>query len=313
MPETAASRAATQRYLGAVAWMMGSLVSFTLVAIAAREASATLGVPELMFWRNFNALIILLVAVPLATGSFAPFKTVQLSRHVLRNVIHFFAQYAWLTALTLIPLAQLFALEFTAPLWVALMAPLILRERLTGMRLMAAAIGFFGALIVVKPGAEPYSAGMVAALVSAVGFALSLVLVKQLIARDKAATILSYMVFLQTFPSLLLAWPKLHLPEPAILAWVGVLALSSLTAHFSLARAFALADAIVVAPLDFLRLPLIAVVAAIFYAEPLDLLVLVGGGVIVAANLLNMWGERIASRDAGRKPLHIGHDGGNKE
>lgn len=309
MPDTATNLAAG-RYFGAAVWMMGSLVSFTLVAIAAREASSVLGVPELMFWRNAIALGVMVVVVPLATHSFEPFKTTQLARHVRRNAVHFCAQYAWLMALTLIPLAQLFALEFTAPLWVALMAPLILRERLTGVRLLAAALGFSSALIVVKPGAAPFSNGMIAALFSAAGFALSLVLVKQLTSRDRATTILFYMVLLQTFPSLLLAWPKLHLPNTTILAWVFVLALASLVAHFSLARAFALADAIVVAPLDFLRLPLIAVVAAIFYAEPLDVLVLVGGSGIVAANLVNMFGERNAARRLATPAVRIGNIGG---
>jgi drug/metabolite transporter (DMT)-like permease len=282
--------------MGAVAWMMGALVSFTLVAIAAREASRDLSVIELMLWRNFGALLVLLAVVPLVTRRMISLRTAQIGRHVLRNIVHFLAQYAWLTGLTLIPLAQLFALEFTAPLWVAVLAPVLLGERLTRVRLLAALLGFIGALIVTKPGAAPLSEGAIFALASAIGFALSLILVKQLVRRDSATTILFYMMFLQTFPCLALAWPKLHLPEPAIIAWACLLAVSSLTAHFSLARAFALADAIVVAPLDFLRLPLIAVVAALAYAEPLDVLVLMGGGVIVAANLVNMWGERRAAQ-----------------
>jgi drug/metabolite transporter (DMT)-like permease len=292
-----------RNYLAAVAWMMGALVSFTLVAIGAREASKDLSVVEIMLWRNLGALCILVVAVPITTGGFAPFRTRQIGLHITRNVVHFGAQYAWLMGLTLIPLAQLFALEFTAPLWVALLAPLILGERLTGVRMFAAVLGFAGALIVVKPFSEPLSEGAIYALASALGFALSLIMVKRLVQRDSATTILFFMVFLQTVPSLALAWPNLHVPPPHIAAWAGLLAVMSLTAHFSLARAFAHADAIVVAPLDFLRLPLIAVVAALAYAEALDPLVLAGGAVIVVANLVNMRGERrrsVAAAPAGR-------------
>jgi drug/metabolite transporter (DMT)-like permease len=306
----ATDRQPARNYLGAVLWMMGSLVAFTLVAIGSRFAAKSLGVIEIMFWRNITALTVLVVAVPLFTRSLKAFATDQIGRHIVRNVIHFWAQYAWLTALTLIPLAQLFALEFTAPLWVALLAPLILHEKLTPIRLLAAALGFAGAMIVIKPGSTALSEGTIAALLSALGFAISLILVKQLVRRDSATTILFYMVFLQTIPSMLLSWNKLHIPDHATLGWIAVLALSSLAAHFSLVRAFALADAIVVAPLDFLRLPLIAVVAAMAFAEPLDPLVLVGGTVIVIANLVNMWGER---RPAKVGPAKVGMPRGNSK
>ncbi len=290
----AAPPAASRSYLGAVLWMMGSLVCFSLVAVGSRYAAKTLSVGEIMFWRNSVALAVLAGIVLLTTRSLALFKTDQIGRHLLRNVIHFLAQYAWLMGLTLIPLAQLFALEFTAPLWVALLAPLILKEKLTPVRLVAATFGFLGALVVIKPASTALSEGSAYALAAALGFAVSLIMVKQLVRRDSATTILFYMVFLQILPSLALSWSRLHVPEPAILGWIVVLALSSLGAHFSLVRAFALADAIVVAPLDFLRLPLIAVVGALMFAEPFDLMVLIGGGVIVAANLVNMWGERRA-------------------
>lgn len=289
---TAAPGAASRNLIGAVLWMMGSLVSFTLVAIAAREASKSLSVIELMFARNAGALAILLVVTLLITRDLASYRTQQLGLHAFRNVVHFCAQFAWLTALTLIPLAPLFALEFTAPLWVALLAPLLIGERLTAIRLLAAVLGFIGALIVIKPGAAPLTSGAVWALASAFGFAISLIMVKRLVRRDSATTVLLYMMGLQTAPALILAWSKLHWPASHVIVWCAVLAVSSLTAHFSMARAFRLADAIVVAPLDFLRLPLIAVVAALIYAEPLDPLVLVGGGVIIVANLVNMWGER---------------------
>ncbi len=277
---------------GAIAWMMGALVSFSLVAISGREATRSLSVAEAMFWRNLVALVVLVAVVRLATGSLASFATRQPGRHLTRNVIHFGAQYAWLTAITLIPLAELFALEFTAPLWVALLAPLMLAERLTAARILAALIGFTGALIVARPATASLNLGTLSALASAFGFAISVIMVKQLLRTDAPVATLFYMSLIQIVPSFLMSWPAPHVPTGAALPWVATLALAGLTAHYSLARAFALADAIVVAPLDFLRLPLIAVVGALAYAEPFDPVVLAGGAVIILANAVNLWGER---------------------
>ena len=273
--------------------MLGSLVSFSVVAVAGRETTKVLSVAEAMFWRNLVALAVLLAILLAFTRSFTALSTRQPARQIVRNGIHFAAQYAWLSAIALIPLAELFALEFTAPLWVALIAPLVLGERLTPVRILAALIGFGGAMIVAKPASATLGLGTLLALASALGFALSLVLVKQLLRTDKPVSVLFFMSLLQLVPSYALSWPAPQLPTGSTLNWMLLLAVAGLTAHYSLARAFSLADAIVVAPLDFLRLPLIAVVGAMLYAEPFDPVVLAGGAVIILANAVNMGGERM--------------------
>jgi drug/metabolite transporter (DMT)-like permease len=278
--------------LHALAWMAGALVSFTLVAVAAREASRQIDSLQILLYR---ALISLAIIVSLAWASgqgFAPWRTKRLALHALRSSIHFIAQFNWLYALTLIPLAQLFALEFTAPLWVALTAPLLLRERMTATRLVAALVGFAGTMIVVRPGAVGANVGSTLALLAALGFAVSMITTKQLTRTESAMTILFYMSAIQTGLAAVISRGRMTIPDSITLFWVTLVGICGLTAHFSWVRAFALADAIIVAPMDFLRLPLIALVGAWVYAETLEPIVLLGGGVVVLANLINLWGER---------------------
>jgi drug/metabolite transporter (DMT)-like permease len=295
MTESATDAVATRspsHILRALAWMVGALVSFTLVAVAAREAGRQIDTVQIVFYRALISLGIIVSLGWLTGRGFAQWRTKRLPLHTLRSGIHFLAQFNWLYALTLIPLAQLFALEFTAPIWVALLAPLLLGERITGTRLLAACVGFAGTLIVVRPGTGGTNIGTVLALLAAIGFALSMVTTKQLTRTESAMTILFYMCVIQTGLAAVIAARSMVVPDAMTLLWVALVGVGGLTAHFALVRAFALADAIVVAPMDFLRLPLIALVGAWAYAEPLDPVVLLGGAVVVLANLINLWGER---------------------
>lgn len=279
--------------LRALAWMGVALASFTSVAIAGREAARGATTLEIMFYRCLISLAVVLVFVLLGPG-LSQMRTTRLTLHTLRGGAHFIAQYSWLGALTMIPLAQLFALEFTAPIWVALLAPLLLGERLTQMRVAAAGLGFIGTLIVAQPGSVTLNAGVGLGLVAAIGFALSMLATKTLTKGESPLRILFYMFLVQTAMSLLLLIGGIRMLDFVTMGWIGVLALAGLSAHYALVRAFAVADAIVVAPMDFFRLPLIAVVGFAIYAEPFDLIILFGGLVVMAGNVLNLMGERRA-------------------
>lgn len=273
--------------------MSGSLASFTLIAVAGREAARTVSTGTIMFFRSWLALAVLLVVVGLSRRGFAQFRTVQIGTHGLRSVIHFGAQYSWLYALPLIPLAELFAIEFTAPLWTALMAPILLGERLTKLRTAAIALGFAGTLIVVRPGDGQIGAGTLFALLAAVGFSVHYIITKKLMRYDSAFTVIFYMTLFQTAMATVLLAANVEMPDWVTAGWLFVIAACGLMAHFSIARAFSLADAVIVVPMDFLRLPLIALVGVAFYAEPLNPWVLAGGALVILANFLNIWGERV--------------------
>lgn len=277
----------------AALWMSGSLASFTLIAVAGREAAKGVSTQAIMFYRSWFALVVLLVIVLISGRGFAQFRTPQIGMHALRSVIHFGAQYSWFYALPLIPLAQLSAIEFTAPLWTALMAPLLLRERLTPWRLTAVVLGFFGMFVTVRPDSADVSAGTLFALLAAIGFAVHYIITRRLMRYDFAFTVIFYMTLLQTvLATVITIAAGLQIPDAHTTGWLFIIAVCGLTAHFSIARAFSLADAIIVTPMDFLRLPLIALVGIALYAEPLNAWVLIGGGLVVLANFINIWSER---------------------
>jgi drug/metabolite transporter (DMT)-like permease len=273
-------------------WMAVALASFILVAISGREAGRVLSTIDMMFYRGIISLTILLIAIRLAGIPFAQFRSNRLGLHTLRGVVHFGAQAAWLHALILIPLTELFTFEFTAPLWVAILAPLLLGEVLTRTRTAAALLGFLGVLVIAQPGISDVTFGTLLALGSAVGFGVSIVVGKLLLRTDAPVSVLLHMISIQTILGCLAVLPGPALPDAVTAGWLLVLGLFGLTAHFGLVRAFAHADAMVVAPLDFLRLPLIALVGVTIYQEPLEWAVMIGAGIVVAANLLNLSGER---------------------
>ena len=293
----------------AILWMGLALVSFSAIAIAGREAGRTLSTAELIFWRSVLGALVIAAIYRWQDGSLRGVRTSEMPQHIGRAIVHFAAQYAWLYALTLIPLTQLFALEFTAPLWVAILAPFFLRERLTGGRVAAAALGFAGALLVVEPGLLhgqlqlTASAGTLLAAASAIGFASSMIFTKRLTRTDPALRILFWMQVLQGLIAVVMlagasaisGHGPLSLTSVlplSVWAWVAVMGLAGLGAHFGLTRAFGLADAIIVAPMDFLRLPLIAAIGTIFYGETMQPSTALGAAVVVLANGLNMWSER---------------------
>lgn len=278
---------------GAVRWMSGALVAFTLIAIAGRGAARTLSAMDIVFWRCWSSFALVLTLAGLAGRGFARFRSRRLPLHVARSVVHLAATWCWVFALPLIPLAELVAIEFTAPLWTALIAALVLGERMTVVRVLAVVLGFIGVVVVVRPtGLSSLGPGTLAAAAAAICFGCHYAMTKRLTAADSAFTLLFWMTLLQAVWSTVLALPTLQAPGAEAAAWVLAMSVIGLVAHFSLSRAFAYADAVVVAPLDFLRLPASAVVGWAIYGEELAAAVALGALLVVAANALNIWGER---------------------
>jgi len=271
--------------------MVGSLASFVLMTVAARQLSGRLGTFEILFLRSFVALVVLVALRPrLGAGAFA---TRRLGLHVARNLIHFCGQYAWVWGIAITPLAVVTAIEFTSPVWVALLAALILGERLTPPRWTAIAGGIAGILLIAHPGASAFGAGALIVLVGAFCFAAAILAVKALLRTDRVTAVVFYMSLIQLplgLAGALFAWVW---PAPADLPWVLAIGVTSLTAHYSMGRALSLADASFVLPIDFLRLPLIAVVALLSYGESIDGWTVAGALLIFAGNY---WSVRAETR-----------------
>jgi drug/metabolite transporter (DMT)-like permease len=281
-----------------VFWVSGALVSFSAMAVALRELSRTLAVFDMLTLRNASslaALILLALFRPNLWTEIRPRSGLPL--HLARNGVHFAATYAWSYAVTILPLALVFSLEFTNPLWVTLLAAIFLGERLTPARLAAVALGFLGILLITRPGSSSLDPRALWALASAVGFAITIICTKSLTRRDTTFCILFWMNLIQlplnyagadwTF------WMKL--PDAPLLPVLGV-AVCGLLSHVCLTNAFRHGDAIVVVPLDFLRIPLIALIGWRLYGEALDPMLLLGAGLIIAGVA---WSLRDEARRAG--------------
>ena len=273
----------------AALWMIGAIVSFSSMAIAGREVSHRLDTFEIMSYRSLVGLIIVAVVITL-THSWGRVKTDRLGNHLLRNLAHFTGQNLWFFAVTLIPLAQVFALEFTSPIWVVILSPLLLGERLTLIRALSVAIGFIGILIVARPSPDTLNAGVLSAASCAIFFAVTAILTKRLTRHEGIASILLWLTLMQLVMGLLMAgWDgDMTLPDATTLPWIILIGLAGLAAHFCLTTALALAPATSVVPIDFARLPLIAVLGMLIYGEDIDIWVFLGASIICGANYLNL-------------------------
>lgn len=277
----------------AALWMAGALSALSLMAVAGREAGRVLSTADLLVWRSVIGCGVVCMIVGLSPQGYGQLRSGLLHMHLLRNLLHFTGQFCWFTAVLMIPLAQLFALEFTSPVWVLLLAPLFLAERFSLKRSVAGLLGFLGVLTVVRPfGVDAglaLDSGQVWALAAAIGFAGNMLVTKRLSADETSLCIIFYMTLMQAPMGIVASGGLPALPPDGLIwLWVLALALCGLVAHFCMAEAFRQADAAIVAPMDFARLPLIAVVGVIFYAEPFDPFVLLGGGLIFIGNYLNI-------------------------
>ncbi|MDJ0684974.1 MAG: DMT family transporter [Alphaproteobacteria bacterium] len=275
----------------AALWMLGALASFSTMAVAGREISFELTTFELMFWRSVLGLGLVIGLATMSRGGLRQFRTTRLRLHFLRNSSHFIGQFGWFYAITLIPLAQVIALEFTTPIWVALFAPFFLGERMTMMRGVAVVSGFAGILIIVQPWSTGISPGATWALIAALGFAGSILTTKRLSGSETPLTIIFYMVLMQAPMGLIGAFESLHIPQPVTMLWLLLVTIAGITAHYCLTTAISLADAVVVAPLDFMRLPLIAVLGAVIYDEGFAATVFIGAALILSGIWLNLYKE----------------------
>ena len=276
--------------LRGVLWMGGAVLSFSTMAIAARELLAHMGPFQILFVRSLVMMAIVLVIVAQATDAVT--ATRRLPLHVFRNVIHFGGQYCWVFAIGALPLATVFAIEFTMPVWTAILAALILKERLTRNRIVMLVLGLAGVLIILRPGFGLFHPAALVALAASLFYAGNMIATKRLSSTDSPLAVLFWMSVVQTPLSLLAALPGWVSPPISHLPWMILIGAGSYTAHYCMTRAFKLADAMVAVPIDFVRLPLIAVVGAVFYSEAFDPVIIVGAAVIFAGTYYSLSRER---------------------
>ncbi|MBV1867878.1 MAG: DMT family transporter [Marinosulfonomonas sp.] len=287
----------TSQPVKAALWMIGTLMSFTVMAVAGREMASEMNPVEILMYRSMIGLIIVLVIGGLA-GTLRQINTGKIRIHLIRNCSHFVGQGMWFFALGLIPLAQIFALEFTMPIWALFLAIFVLGERLTRVRVETAIIGFVGILIVTRPWSGGLSVGIFAAAFAAIGFAGAVVFTRLLARTETMTCILFWLTAIQLVLGAIIAGfdGDITLPDKNGGLWLLLIGSAGLAAHFCMTKAVSLAPASVATPVDFARLPIIAVIGVVFYNEPLQAGVLIGAVIIFAANYRNILNEMRLSR-----------------
>ena len=274
--------------------MIVALFMFTVMGICIRLSAEHLPVIEVVFFRNFLAVLILLPLI--ARVGFGTLCMRRPKLFFFRAAINAVGMYCGFTALTLIPLAQMTALSFTTPLFVTSGAVLFLGEIIRVRRIVAICIGFFGTLIILQPGVVDVTAGSLLALVHALTIAIASLIVKVLTRRDRQQAIVTWMVFMQTKLALI---PSLWVWEwPDLLTWgfLWGMALSGTIAHLCFTRAFSLVDITALQPLEFIKLPFAVILAWVVFAELPGLWTFVGGAVIFGSTVYITRREAVARR-----------------
>jgi drug/metabolite transporter (DMT)-like permease len=278
-------------------WMTGALLSFSVMAVSVRGMAAQgFSLFEILGVRSAAALILLGTAALLQPKLRGDTRPRRIKLHLARNIIHYGAQYAWALGLTLLPLAMVFSLEFTMPAWTALLAPWLLHEKMTPSRIGVVVLGVIGVLVILRPGIADINPAVFIVLAAALGFAIVMVTTKQLTRSESTFAIIFWMSVIQLPLSLigsaLAGHPAAFLDLHAGAIWplLGI-GLAGTSSHYCLSNAFRGGDATLVVPLDFMRIPLIAVVGWAVYGESLDIFVLLGALIIVAGVLWNLRAE----------------------
>lgn len=271
-------------------WMSGALFSFCLMAVGARELSGEIAIVETQFFRSVIGLLCILCILRLRkTNTKTLIRTARIRLHVFRNIFHFAGQYCWFFGLGLLPLAEVFALEFTVPIWTIIIASVFLNEKITARKLLAIFLGMLGVFIIVQPGIAIVDPASLIVLAAAIFFAISYSVTKSLTATEDPLSILFYMCLLQLPAGLLLSLGSWVWPSGLEWCWLVVIGLTALSAHYCMAKAMQYAEVSTIVTLDFLRLPLIGLVGILLYREAFELALIFGGGLMLLANLVSMY------------------------
>ncbi len=275
-----------QNPLRAALWMCGAVLSFSFMAVAVRELLRHMEVFEILFLRTLVTLLLVLAALP--RSGLGPLRTRRFSWHFWRAMMHLGGQVCWIYAIAALTLATVFAIEFTMPVWVALFALFVLGERLNQGRIVMLVLGLTGIAIILRPGAGAFHPAALVMVLGSMFYAGNMIMTKRLSATDAPISVLFWMSVVQIPPTLATALPRWVAPQLSDLPWAIVIGGGSFIAHYSLTRAMKLGDATLVVPIDFLRLPLIAVIGALMYAEPLQATTFLGAAVIFAGTYYSL-------------------------
>jgi drug/metabolite transporter (DMT)-like permease len=279
-------------------WMTLACISFAGLWVMIRLGSEELHPFALVVWRNFLGLLWLMPMVLLTPGLL---KTERLGSHMRRAASGVIATFATFYAVANAPLANVLAINYTAPLFATIGAVLFLGERVRWVRGAALALGFLGMLLVLRPGSAEMTPGLWAAVVSAITTAFSYLAIKALTGHDDPRAVAVWSFILTTPVSFVLALPFWTWPSAQLWPILFGLGACAASGQLALSRAFSLAEAGAVLPFDFVRFGLITLAGILLFGERYDAATIVGGTVILASTIILALRERALTR-TGRTP-----------
>ncbi|MGP4713375.1 DMT family transporter [Psychrobacter sp. DM8] len=276
-------------------WMIGALTSFCLMAIGARELNGEISVFQILFFRSIVGLLVLLPiiwlsnALPKIRHLLFPKR---LKLHVVRNLFHFAGQYGWFLGIGLLPLATVFAIEFTVPFWTIIISYLFLKEPITIKKIIAVLLGILGVLVIVQPSLDVAHYASLIVLGAAICYAFAHVCTKSLSNTDSPITIIFMMCLIQAPLGLLLFIEGWTTPVDIQWLWLVIIGVTALSAHYCMTKAMQYAEVTFVVTMDMFRLPLISLIGVLLYSESFSAALVVGMLLIVAGNSLNIYSRK---------------------
>ncbi len=280
--------------LQGIGWMVLSGLFFVLVTGAVRHLAGDMNPMQAAFLRYFIGLLLVLPLILRARPvRLAP---PRLGYHALRGLLHGIGVLLWFFAMSRIPIAQVTALGFTAPVFATILAALLLGETLRLRRLTAVLVGLAGAIIILRPGVDAIDIGAIAMLGTAPLFAISIIMAKKLTETESNPTIVGYLsvfVTLTLLPPALLVWRTPTLVE---IGWLTFTAVAATLGHFAMTQAFRRTEITVTQPFSFLQLVWATLLGLYVFGEQPDIWTWIGGGVIVASATYIAHRETMARR-----------------
>ena len=280
--------------LRGIGFMVLACVFFGVMHVGVRHVTQSIHPFEAAFFRNVFGLLVL--APSFITHGWRPLRTRRFGLHCVRAALNVVAMLSFFYALSITPVVLVQALAFTSPLFTAVLAVLILGERIRARRITAIAVGFAGTLLIIRPGVQPIELGPVLVLVSSAVWGYVVILIKSLSRTDSAVTITAYMVLLMSPMTLVCAlfvwtWPSVG--ELAVLAAIGI---SGTLAQMCMTQSLRLTETTVVLPFDFTKLVWSALFAWLLFGELIDSWTLLGSLVIFSGGLYVAYRERQLTR-----------------
>ena len=273
-------------------WMIGALTSFCLMAVGARELNGQISVFQILFFRSIVGLLVLLPIILLSKKRGFLFPK-RLNLHIVRNLFHFAGQYGWFLGIGLLPLATVFAIEFTVPFWTIIISYLFLKESITVKKIIAVLLGILGVIVIVQPSLEVAHYGSLIVLGAAICYAFSHVATKSLSNTEHPLTIIFMMCLIQAPLGLLLFIEGWTTPVGVEWLWLTIIGLTALSAHYCMTKAMQYAEVTFVVTMDMFRLPLISLIGVLLYSEHFSVALVLGMLLIVAGNSVNIYSRKV--------------------